>query len=88
MVENYGDGDAAGSRGDSAELERRGGYLAGGKNGTDGEGGNLDAFCGFARLLLGAMMISIASAAGGQVRLFGAGQQHGRQQREAEGDQQ
>lgn len=66
----------------------RRGHFSGREEGTDRHGGDLDAIGRGVAHLLGAVMIAIAAAAGGQIGLFDAGQQQRCQQREAEGDQQ
>ena len=52
-----------------------------------GGGGDLDAFAVLVPAHLGAMVISIAATAGREF-FFGGGQEHGRDQRKADGDQQ
>ena len=66
-----------GGRGDLAVREERAG----------GEGADLDAMGRRLAHLFGAMVFAIAAATGGEFLLL-TGEQQGRDQREAEGDQQ
>ncbi len=63
------------------------GHLAVREERAGGEGADLDAIGRRMAQLLGAMVFAIAAAAGGEFLLL-TGEQQGRDQREAEGDQQ